>query len=96
MQFSGLEMAIAVAAVRTTGKIANNGDPIGRQFSIDEMPDAVSVIKKIKEHVIDDKINDGEVEFSTSEKALLLKLLKEREWAEIDGEFVLTLIEKIK
>ena len=45
-----------------------------RQFTLPEMEKALSIFNKIKEHIVEDEFQDGEIELNTEEKALLLKV----------------------
>ncbi len=97
MQFTAYELAIASGALRTTGQLSSEGRPMGRTFdNVDEQKDGVSIVQKLDALVEEDRFIDGALDLSTTEKALLLKLLNCRGWAIDDCKYKLSLEEKIK
>lgn len=69
-----------------------------RRYSVTELAGALDIVKKIKVHVVDDKIlpGDYEVDLTTDEKSKLLKDIDAMEWAAGDAEIVFSLKEKLK
>lgn len=77
------------------GALVQEGDK-QRTFSISDLKCASNAAVKLKECTKDDAFTeDAEAEFSTDEKKLLLDCLRDREWNAAQGEFVLSLEEKL-
>jgi len=94
MNFTAQEIALCNFALRTLPETNRDGQFMPRQLATDELEDGVSISKKIKSCVKDDKIVDSDVEFSTTEKAFLLKLI-ERPWGVDDAEIKISLKGKL-
>lgn len=94
MQLSKNEAGALNYALKT--KTDERGNVVGRQLEIDEQEAGLSIVRKLKTLIADDKFVDGEVEdFTTEEKALVLKLCK-RPWGADDLESKESLCEKLK
>jgi hypothetical protein len=92
MQFTKEEIKVAVYSVLvdTDGK--------SKTYGADDLPLAVNIFKAFNVCTNDDEVRsykDGGVELSTSMKAFLLERLN-REWGVGDGQYVLTLKEKLE
>lgn len=94
MKFTAQEIALCSFALRTTGGLTQDGQHIPRQLALDEIADGVEVNKKTKVFVVGNVFTDGDIEFATTEKALLLKLL-ERPWGVEDAEVYMTVAKKL-
>lgn len=94
MLFTASEIALCNLALRTTPEKAQDGRYLQRELSIDDFEDGVSINKKLKSTIKEDHFTDGEFELSTTEKALLLRIL-ERPWSLDDAETLLSLKSKL-
>lgn len=83
MMFSSFEIAILNVSLKT--KQSKEDQMEARMLELDQMEAGISINKKLKATVKEDKFTEGEIEFSTEEKALLLKLI-ERKWGVDDAE----------
>ena len=94
MKFTKGQLAILNHAMLTTGQLSQSGEQMPRQFMINQSKDAISICDKIEQHIVDDFFVDGECEFNTSEKSLLLQVL-DRGWSIPDLRMQAELIEKL-
>lgn len=94
MQLSAIELGVCNVALRTTEQLGQDGRPYPRQLSIDQLEDGVAISKKLKACVQGENFIDGDVEFSTSEKVLILGFL-ERPWSLDLAEAVVSLKAKL-
>jgi len=93
MTFSVQELGLILYVVNQT----KEGQ--ARKFAVVELAAVLEIVKKIRTHAdAEGKIAAGEyeVDFSTDEKARILKLVDEMEWTPGDAETVLSLQEKLK
>lgn len=89
IKFNLQELSLAYQAI--------NIDDQNKQinYPLAELPTATMAVSKIVKHTDKDgKFQDGEVEFTTEEKALILKKL-DRGWPAGAGEHILSLKEKV-
>ena len=96
MKYTTKEIAILVAALNQ--KNSGDGNPQARTYALVELADATSAMARMKALSDDNgEIPDGEyeLEFNTTEKTLILKCLDENQWMVGDGEFVLSVKEKL-
>lgn len=103
MLLTAEEIALCSFIIRTTGEIAAGGFPVARKFSmanIDEFTDAVEINKKTKATMVKDEtrgvdvFKEAEIDFTTTEKALLIKSL-DREFSVDDAQVCLSLKAKL-
>mgnify|MGYP001612712580 FL=1 len=90
--FTGFELGLINVALKT--KLNAQGQMEARNLDLDQMEDGISVNRKLKACVENDKFKDSEAEFTTTEKALILKLL-ERPWSVEDAENYISLKKKL-
>lgn len=94
MFFEAKEISICSLALRTEAKRTPDGQLIGRQLELSEIEDGVNANKKMMIFVVDGMFTDGELDFSTTEKALILKFM-ERPWGVDDAEVYLSAKKKL-
>ena len=92
MQFQAQELAILNVVLKTKLNDKDQLEP--RMLIVDELEDGISINKKLKAATEKDMFVESDIEFSTSEKSLLLKLL-ERKWAVVDAEYYLSTKKKL-
>lgn len=91
MQFTKEQLGMINVALQTTEK----GE--ARTFPLTEQAEALSIFEKIKV-LVDEKEQvfiDGDVDFTTKEKALVLKLI-DREWGVQNLKLVFTIRELLQ
>ena len=94
MMFTASELGMCNFVLRATEKIGQGGLPEARHLSLDEMGAGISINKKLKALTRDDRFFDGEADFSTEEKVLLLKWI-ERSWPVEEAETYVELKRKL-
>lgn len=77
--------------------ITQNEQNQPRTFALAQLADASSIVKKLKTSCTNEsgEFKDGDVEFGTDEKKLLLDC-SDRAWGALDGEAALSLRDKLK
>ncbi len=72
-----------------------SGEFVAQNYGVTQLPLVLEIRKKILEGAKENELQEGEIEFSTEEKAFLIKRLT-REWGVQDGSYVLEIIESLK
>ena len=88
------ELNLCNYSLRATAETNVQGAPVLRKLELDEQAEGVSIKAKLDPCIVDDKFVESEVEFSTMEKALLLKFM-ERPWGVDDAKVYLELKDKL-
>lgn len=103
MQFTANELGLIIFSLRTTAAFQSGKGPTGevvrvpekRMFEDVDQLTALTIFRKLKSNCGEGAFVDGELEFSTDEKSLLLKLIK-RPWGLDELEIYETLKPKLE
>ena len=92
MHFLPQELAILNVCLKAKLNEKDQLEP--RMLVVDELEDGMNVNKKLKACTDKEVFVEGDIEFSTSEKTLLLKFI-DRKWSVDDAEFFLSVKQKL-
>jgi hypothetical protein len=76
--------------------IQTNEDRSARVYPLSELKAASDIFVKLKALWVKDNFIAGEIDFSTEEKVVILRLIKERKWTATDSEHVFAIIKTLE
>lgn len=101
VMYTRSELAIANVALKID--YDSKGEAINRMLMVDQMKDGIAINDKLEastenrkqaDGTMADELVDSEIEFTTTEKALLLSFM-DRKWSVADAKSFLSLKEKL-